>query len=209
VIVDDDVDVDVDVVVDVDGDGDVAVDGTSPALPHLTGMRALAAALLAAGCVGGVTPAQCAIDSDCGPSAFCFQTVCIAGTRTCPTLQPTFSSINSNFIQVGCGTRAADASALQCHAIGSENVGSGPSFAGHPYAALVNAEAANRLGTATGLILVKPGDPANSFLITKLKLTSPLDPAFGGGQPADDPGSTCASALSAIEQWIQDGAKDN
>jgi hypothetical protein len=168
-------------------------------------MRALAVPLLAAGCVGGVSPAQCAIDSDCGPSGFfCAQGVCIAGTRTCPTLQPTFSSINANFLQVGCGVRTQN-----CHSADSANVNSGPSFAGHPYGALVNAPAANRLGTARGLILVKPGDPANSFLITKLKLTAALDPTFGGGQPADDPGSICAGTVAAIEQWIQGGAGDN
>jgi hypothetical protein len=168
-------------------------------------MRALAVPLLAAGCVGGVSPAQCAIDSDCGPSGFfCAQGVCIAGARTCPTLQPTFSSINANFLQVGCGVRTQN-----CHSADSANVNSGPSFAGHPYGALVNAPAANRLGTARGLVLVKPGDPANSFLVTKLRLTATLDPAFGGGQPADDPGSTCAGTVAAIEQWIQGGAGDN
>jgi hypothetical protein len=161
-------------------------------------------ALLTAGCVGGVDPAQCAIDGDCPQPAFCAQGTCIAGARTCPLLQPTFASINSHFLQVGCGVRQ-----INCHASGSENVNSGPSFAGHPYATLVNAPAANRLGSATGLILVKPGDPQNSFLITKLRLTSALDPNYGGGQPADAPGSTCAQTLAVIEQWIQNGAPDN
>ena len=86
---------------------------------------------------------------------------------------------------------------------------SGPSFAGDPYAALVGAPAANRLGSARGLVLVKPGDPANSFLLTKLRLMSAIDPAYGGGQPASAPGSTCADALAAIEQWIQGGAPEN
>jgi hypothetical protein len=167
-------------------------------------MRALFAALFAVGCVGSVSPAQCAIDSDCGAAAFCAEGVCIEGTRTCPKLQPTFSSINANFFQVGCGVRTQT-----CHAADSASVNSGPSFAGHPYATLVNAAAANQLGTARGLVLVKPGDPANSFLLAKLRLTDPLDPQFGGGQPADAPGSTCAEALATIQQWIQDGAPDD
>lgn len=167
-------------------------------------MRFLLAALFAAGCVGGVSPAQCAIDSDCGGAAFCAQGICIQGTRTCPQLQPTFSSINANLLQVGCGVRQSN-----CHSADSLSFNGGPSFAGHPYPTLVNAAAANRLGTATGLVLVKPGDPANSFLLTKLRLTSALDPAFGGGQPASDPGSTCAEALAVIEQWIQNAAPDN
>jgi hypothetical protein len=167
-------------------------------------LRALIVALLAAGCVGGVNPAQCAIDADCPQPAFCAEGACIAGTRTCPALQPTFASINSRFFQVGCGVRQ-----INCHATNSSSVNSGPSFAGHPYATLFNAPAANRLGTATGLVLVKPGDPQGSFLLTKLRLTAALDPAYGGGQPADAPGSTCAEALAVIEQWIQNGAPDN
>jgi hypothetical protein len=167
-------------------------------------VRLLIAALCATGCVGSVSPAQCAIDSDCGSAAFCSQGACIEGTRTCPVLQPTFSSINSHFFQVGCGVGQ-----INCHSADSAAVNSGPSFAGHPYATLVNAPAANRLGTATGLVLVKPGDPANSFLLTKLRLTSPADPQFGSGQPASAPGSTCAEALATIEQWIQSGAADN
>ena len=167
-------------------------------------LRISIAALVAAGCVGGVDPAQCAIDPDCAQPAFCAQGACIAGTRTCPLLQPTFSSINSKFFQVGCGVRQID-----CHATDSAAVESGPSFAGHPYAALVNAPAANRLGTVQGLVLVKPGDPASSFLLTKLRLGSNFDPQFGSGQPASAPGSTCAETLATIEEWIRSGALDN
>ena len=167
-------------------------------------LRASILALATAGCVGGTAPAQCGIDADCGPAAFCAHATCIEGTRTCPTLQPTFASINSRFLQVGCGARQ-----LNCHATDSTAVESGPSFFGHPYNTLVNAPAANRAGTARGLILVKPGDPANSFLLTKLRLTSTSDPAFGPGQPASAPGSTCAETLAVIEQWILRGAPDD
>jgi len=167
-------------------------------------LRLPIAALLAAGCVGGVDPAQCATDTDCAQPSFCAQGACINGMRTCPALQPTFSSINAHFIQVGCGVRQ-----INCHATDSAAVNSGPSFFGHPYATLVNAAARNQLGSARGLVLVKPGDPQNSFLLTKLRLTSALDPTYGGGQPADAPGSTCADTLAAIEQWIQNGAPDD
>lgn len=166
--------------------------------------RAALAALVACGCVGGVTPAQCALDSDCGASAFCAAGACIAGLRACPTLQPTFSSINGNFLQVGCGVRQTN-----CHASDSGAVQSGPSFEGRPYATLVNAPAANRLGTASGLVLVRPGDPKGSFLLTKLQLTTSNDPQYGSGQPANAPGSTCAEAVAVIAQWIAAGAPDN
>jgi hypothetical protein len=167
-------------------------------------LRATLVPLLAAGCIGGADPAQCAIDSDCVQPAFCAAGACIGGTRTCPSLQPTFASINSRFIQVGCGVRQ-----LNCHSSDSPAVESGPTFAGHPYGALVNAPALNRLGTVQGLVLVTPGDPAHSFLLTKLRLTATHDPAFGGGQPASAPGSTCAESLAVIEEWIQRGAQDN
>jgi len=167
-------------------------------------LRALIFVLALLGCVGGVTPLQCAIDSDCGGSAFCFQGACFDGTRSCPKLQPSFSSINSRLLQVSCGSTQ-----INCHAPGSDAVESGPSFAGHPYTTLVNAPAANRRGSAQGLILVKPGDPTNSFLLTKLRLTAPADPLNGPGQPASAPGSTCAESLSVIQQWIQNGAQDN
>jgi hypothetical protein len=156
------------------------------------------------GCVGGVTPVACAIDSDCGPSAFCTAGYCHAGTRTCPLLQPAFSSITANLFQIGCGARVRN-----CHAADSAVVESGPSFAGDVYRTLVNAPAANRQGSARGLILVKPGDPDHSFLLTKLRLTESANPDFGSGQPATAPGSTCAAALASIEEWIRRGAPDD
>jgi hypothetical protein len=166
---------------------------------HLSALCASGVALAA--CVGIVTPAACAIDSDCGPAAFCVAGSCYAGTRTCPLLQPTFSSINTAFIQVGCGVKQRN-----CHAADSEVVQSGPSFVGDVYHALVGAPAANRLGTARGLVLVKPGDPDQSFFLIKLRLSSALDSQYGGGQPASAPGSTCAADLAVIEQWIRSGA---
>jgi len=166
--------------------------------------RALLVAVAVAGCIGNADPVECAVDADCTAPAFCAQGACISGTRTCPTLQPTFSSINSRFLQVSCGVGQ-----LNCHSQDSSTVESGPSFSGHPYANLVNAPAANRAGNVRGLILVKPGDPAGSFLLTKLRLTSPSDPSFGPGQPATAPGSTCAETLAIIENWIQRGAPND
>jgi hypothetical protein len=161
-------------------------------------------AALACACVGDVTPAQCAIDADCGATAFCSAGACLAGTRECPELKPTFSSINTSLLQVGCGSKARN-----CHASDSAAVQSGPSFARDAHQALVNAPAANRLGIATGLVLVVPGDPDHSFLLRKLRLTAVLDPLYGGGQPASAPGSLCAADLAVIEQWIRAGALDD
>lgn len=164
----------------------------------------IAAAVAASACVGGTKPAACAIDTDCGSAAFCSEGSCFQGTRTCPVLKPSLSSINDNLFQVGCGVGQRN-----CHASDSAVVNSGPSFAGNLYKTLVNAPAANRLGTASGLILVTPGDPGNSFLLRKLRLHSASDPQFGSGQPADAPGSTCEAAVATIEQWIQNGAPND
>ena len=162
----------------------------------------LAAALC--GCLGSVTPAECAIDPDCGANAFCDAGSCLAGTRACPTLQPTYSSINRALFQVGCGVKVRN-----CHAFDSAVVESGPSFAGELYSRLVGAPAANRQGAARGLLLVSPGDPEHSFLLIKLRLTAPLDPQYGGGQPASAPGTLCPADLATIEQWIRNGAPND
>jgi hypothetical protein len=164
---------------------------------------ALLAAVALAGCLGGVSPLECAVDGDCA-GGFCTAGTCSAGTRSCPALQPTFSSINRSLLQVGCGVKQNN-----CHADGSTGVGSGPSFSGHPFRTLVGAPAANVMGTARGLILVKPGDPGNSFLLTKLRLTDTANPLYGSGQPASAPGSICAAAQDVIALWIAQGAEDN
>ena len=64
--------------------------------------------------------------------------------------------------------------------------------------------------SAGGFFLqVKPGDPGNSFLLLKLRLTDPADPLYGSGQPASAPGSICAAAQDVIAAWIAQGAQDN
>jgi hypothetical protein len=168
------------------------------------GAAALLAVLAALpGCIGGVSPVECAIDSDCA-DGFCTGGFCHQGTRSCPRLQPTFSSIDAHLIKVGCGSKQNN-----CHSADSPALGSGPSFVGDAYRTLVGAPAENRTGSARGLILVKPGDPANSFLLTKLRLTDAANPLYGSGQPASAPGSVCAEAQAVIERWIVEGAQNN
>ena len=170
-----------------------------PQVPHAAVL--LAAAL--SGCLGSTAALECAIDADCS-GGFCAAGLCHAGTRTCPLLQPTFASINRNLLQVGCGVRQ-----MNCHATGSPTIASGPSFAGDVYRALVSARATNNLGIAQGLILVQPGDPQHSFLLTKLKLTEAANRLYGSGQPPEAPGSICAAAQDVIAQWITNGALNN
>lgn len=163
----------------------------------------LLAASALAGCLGNSAALECVIDADCS-GGFCAAGFCHEGTRTCPILQPTFSSINRNLLQVGCGVKQ-----MNCHATGSPTIASGPSFAGDVYHALVSAPAANNLGIAQGLILVQPGDPQHSFLLTKLKLTETANRLYGSGQPPEAPGSICGAAQDVIAQWIAKGAQNN
>lgn len=79
----------------------------------------------------------------------------------------------------------------------------------NPYAALVNQPANNIAGSKTGLIRVKPGDPANSFLLIKLATTTGSDPNYGSGMPFGSPGQVCAQARGVIAQWIDGGALNN
>ena len=72
-------------------------------------------ALAVAGCVGQVAPVQCATDGDCA-GGFCLAGTCHPGTRECPALEPRFSSINQNLIQVGCGvTNSGTVLSSNCH----------------------------------------------------------------------------------------------
>lgn len=172
------------------------------------------AVLLLTACVGRATPAECDLDSDCGSSSICFVGSCRAGERRdgglapCLHLAPKFSEINGSYLQVGCGTRTN-----VCHNSVSAN---GPTLyssldlSGDAYAALVNVPAQNLLGrSADAGLLVAPGDPDHSFLLTKIRLTSFRDVGSGPGMPPDHPGSTCAPEQEAIRQWIAQGAQRN
>ena len=167
-------------------------------------MKALCAALLTPACIGSVVPAQCAIDSDCGSAAVCVGAVCHPGSReadggVCPQVSPRWADLNSNFIQVGCGVRASN-----CHSTAGGATSSGLVLAGDAYDRLVNAASADG-----GFVLVKPGDPDHSFLVTKLKLATTFDPVYGSGMPPDNPGQTCEAAQEAVRQWILAGAGRN
>ena len=168
---------------------------------------AIAAAGALCACAYPVDPAACAIDADCGPAAFCIAGGCRQGTRTCPQLQPSYASIDRNLFLVGCGTSGNKA--FNCHSTEGAASASFLDLSRDAYTQLVNRTAVNPLGDAKDLVLVKPGDPDGSFLVQKLRLTSPFDAHLGSGMPADAPGSICAGSIDAIAQWIRDGAGRN
>ncbi len=109
--------------------------------------------------------------------------------------------------QVSCGTSGNKA--FNCHSTEGAASASFLDLSGDAYPRLVGRTAVNPLGDLKDLVLVKPGDPENSFLVQKLRLTTPLDPHLGSGMPADAPGSICASSVEAVAQWILGGAGRN
>src|SRR5215469_15204990 len=138
---------------------------------------ALSGALVLGGCVGGGGPAECALDADCAPGSFCAAGDCHQGTAQCPLLAPRFSDIERNLFRVGCGE-----STSQCHSAQGALLESGLDLQTDPYAALVGAYPANVAARIDGMREVKPGDPAGSFLVEKLRRRT-YDPARGGGMP--------------------------
>jgi hypothetical protein len=73
------------------------------------------------------------------------------------------------------------------------------------YANLVNVPAANIAGTKSGLVRVVPGDPASSFLFTKLSMPTPYDSLYGLRMPNTGVPLTAAQ-IQLISDWITQGA---
>jgi hypothetical protein len=118
-----------------------------------------------------------------------------------------FATINSEILQPSCtfstchsptGARTSDKLNLQ-----NDTSGAGVTA----YAALVGQSAINAKAAAQSLMLVKPCDAANSFLITKLKLAGDTDPLtdYGARMPSGSPALPAAD-IQAIADWINRGA---
>jgi hypothetical protein len=122
-----------------------------------------------------------------------------------------YSSIDRNLLKVSCGSKNSN-----CHSAEAARSSTGLDLAGDAWSGLVNVPALNLgrdsdAGTVNAGLLVEPGNPDASFLVTKLKLKTAHDPRFGSGMPADNPGiiSDCPQAMDPIVQWIQQGAPRN
>lgn len=174
---------------------------------------ACAAALLSASCLGHPSPAQCIADGECGAAGICYAGACREGSRidggigVCFPVAARFSEINGSYFQVGCGTASN-----RCHSADSATgtiVYSSLDLTGDPWARLVNVRAENLIGRADAGVLVAPGDPAHSYLLTKIELQSFKDPQLGAGMPPAHPGTDCPAELEAVRQWIAEGAQHN
>jgi hypothetical protein len=124
-------------------------------------------------------------------------------TGPTPSLNPTFSSINSNILQA---TDSSGRSAcIQCHTNVGRNPSGGLNLAGDPWAALVNKPSVGRPGE----ILVIPGDPENSYLYKKLSFATGSPQIAGNQMPRNGPPYLTEGQIEVIERWIELGAKNN
>lgn len=107
------------------------------------------------------------------------------------TLEPTFSSIQSNLFSTVC---------VVCHSGGNPPQGLNLE-AGQSYGLLVDVPS----NEVPALDRVEPGDPDNSYLIHKLEGTA----AVGMRMPANGPPYLTDTQIAMIRQWISDGAIDD
>jgi hypothetical protein len=174
------------------------------------GALALFGALAAlGGCIGGVGPVACVFATDCAQGEACSAGSCQLLPPTCPTLAPTFTSINNDLFQVGCGSKSN-----KCHGTAAVVAGvNGLDMQKDPYTALLGTRGTGApvddvSGRPQGLLRVRPGDPLHSMLVLKLKLKGDSD-QYGSSMPFDNPGAICDATIAIIGQWIQQGAKNN
>ncbi len=136
----------------------------------------------------------------------------LAGCSSSPAVPMTFKEINSQILNKSC------ANFTSCHCSSALTGCNNPGGAAvdkldlmtDPYNALVNAPSYNAQAKAMGLLRVKPGDPANSFLVIKLML--PLAATDDGGYQSSMPYGNPHLPdvdITAIENWITAGAPNN
>lgn len=110
-----------------------------------------------------------------------------------PALQPTFSSINTQILQVWC---------IGCHSgVGRPPDGGLRLDANAAYGELVNARSIGK----PSAVRVVPGDPNGSYLIHKLEGRSDI---VGDRMPFGGP-SLALTDINVIRAWIAQGAPNN
>ena len=120
-------------------------------------------------------------------------------TGPTPNLEPTFASVQSLIIsQPDSAGRTA---CVACHTNVGRNPSGGLNMAGDALSALVNVPSRQQAGE----ILIVPGDPANSYLIKKLKGIG----ITGRRMPFNGPPYLTEGQILVIERWIQLGARNN
>ena len=118
--------------------------------------------------------------------------------ETAPDENSTYHDIQETVFDKSCANSV-------CHAAPA-NAGNLNLTYGLSYENLVGAAPQNPAAVAAGMQLVDPGNPENSFLLTKL--TGPTAPAQGARMPFGG-GVLHTGKINAIRTWIEAGAPQN
>jgi hypothetical protein len=118
-----------------------------------------------------------------------------------PNLQPTLASIQREIFSTQDSTGRL--ACTQCHTSAGRTPSAGLNLIdGQSYQALVGRASSGR----SGVTLVVPGDPANSYLLKKLDGSTDI---AGVRMPRGAGPFLTAGQLSIIRRWIELGAKND
>ena len=117
----------------------------------------------------------------------------------------TWSALYQDYFGPGVGQKHAACGQSNCHGPGGPGLcwECGPS-ATLCYQGMLNPKAINE---CNNIALVKPGDPANSFLMTILRQDPPVTPGLMPQKPTDL--TFCAGDMARIKTWIENGAQND
>lgn len=157
-------------------------------------------ALILAGCGGGPSPTPGNPASGGGGTSA--STCPLPSPLPSPLASPRFSTDILPALQLSCGS-----STVSCHGNANPPPGhirydtSGGRTATDVYLALINVQPSS---APAGWVLVKPGDPARSWLIEKVTSNSPGG-GYGTRMPQGAP-DLCQASVDNLKAWIQAGA---
>lgn len=118
-------------------------------------------------------------------------------TGPTPNLEPTIDSIQNEIFT--SSDSSGRTSCITCHTNVGRTPAQGLNLAGDAIRALVNVPSTQKSGS----ILVIPGDPANSYLIQKIKGAGGIT---GLRMPRNGPPYLTDGQVLVIERWIELGA---
>jgi len=138
------------------------------------------------------------------PTLTALPTATATPTQTMVPATPTFS-VASTFPQIQATIFNASCITSGCH---------GSSFtqanllleAGAAYTNLVGVTPSTLAASQAGMLRVDPGNPGNSFLITKLTLPKAFDAKFGSRMPLGNPTPLPVEQIDSIRAWVLRGA---
>lgn len=119
----------------------------------------------------------------------------------------TLSAIDTQTFKTSCEFSS-------CHSNAGHTVANNLNLEAGAFDALVGKPAVNAMAKGEGKLLVKPGDPDNSFLLTKLTLMAQggickaVSTGYGGCMPQSS-APLDSGTIAGIKAWIAAGAQNN